>query len=79
MKTVSMSLKQGYVGKEISEETSKKDEEDPPKKIKVSPQKPLSRKKMKATKTKFDIVLTPDDFNFIIAALNDALLEIAEK
>jgi hypothetical protein len=79
MKTASMSPEQGGVGEEIGEETSHKDEEDPSKKRKVSPQKPSSRKKMKATKTKFETVLTPDDFNFIIVALNDASLEIAEK
>jgi hypothetical protein len=79
MKTTSMSLEKGGVGKEISEETSHKDEDDPSKKRKVSPQKPLSRKKMKATKSKFDTVLTLDEFNFIIVSLNDASLEIVEK
>jgi hypothetical protein len=79
MKTASMSLEKGGVGEEIGEETSHKDEEDPSKKRKVSPQKPSSRKKTKETKTKFETVLTPDDFNFIITALNDASLEIAEK
>jgi hypothetical protein len=29
--------------------------------------------------TKFQTVLAADDFNFIIAALNDALMEIAKK
>jgi hypothetical protein len=47
--------------------------------MKVTPPNPLSKKKDKATRTKFDIVLTPDEFHFIIAALNNTLLEIAEK
>jgi len=34
---------------------------------------------MKATRTKFETTLTSDDFDFIIAALNDASLEIEEK
>jgi hypothetical protein len=34
---------------------------------------------MKETKTKLETILTPDEFKFIIAALNDALLEIVEK
>jgi DNA-binding protein YbaB len=34
---------------------------------------------MKATRTKFETTLTSDDFDFIVAALNDASLEIAEK
>jgi hypothetical protein len=61
------------------EVTLPREEEDPSKKRKVSPPKPLSRKRAKATKAKLEIVLTPDDFDFIIAALNDTSLEIAEK
>jgi hypothetical protein len=34
---------------------------------------------VKATRTKFETTLTSDDFDFIVAALNDASLEIAEK
>jgi hypothetical protein len=49
------------------------------KKRKVSPPKPSSWKKSKATMTKMQTVLTSDDFDFIIATLNDASLEIAEK
>jgi vacuolar-type H+-ATPase subunit I/STV1 len=41
--------------------------------------KPSSRKKSKATMTKMQTVLTSDDFDFIIATLNDASLEIVEK
>jgi hypothetical protein len=56
-----------------------RDEEDPSKKRKVSPLKPSSRKKLKETRTKFETTLTSDDFNFIVATLNDASLEIKEK
>ena len=48
-------------------------------KRKGSPLKPSSQKKFKASMTKMQIVLTSDDFEFLIAALQDALLEIAEK
>jgi hypothetical protein len=34
---------------------------------------------MKETRTKFEPTLTSDDFEFIVAALNDASLEIEEK
>jgi hypothetical protein len=59
--------------------TPPRDEADPLKKRKVSPLKPSSRNKSRATVTKMQTKLTPDDFDFIIAALNDASLEIAEK
>jgi hypothetical protein len=55
------------------------DEVDPLKKRKVSPLKPSSRKKSKSTMTKMQTILTSDDFDFIIATLNNASLEIAEK
>jgi hypothetical protein len=61
------------------EVTPPRDETDPLKKRKVSPLKPSSRKKSRATVTKMKTVLTTDDFDFIIAALNDASLEIMEK
>jgi hypothetical protein len=62
-----------------SEVTPPRDEVDPLKKRKVSPRKPSSQKKSKATMTKVKTVLTFDDFDFIIADLNDASLEIMEK
>jgi hypothetical protein len=61
------------------EVTPPRDEVDPLKKRKVSPPKPSSQKKSKSTVTKMKTVLTNDDFDFIIAALNDASLEIMEK
>jgi predicted nucleotidyltransferase len=59
--------------------TPLRDETDPLKKRKVSPVKPSSWKKSIVTVTKMKTVLTTDDFDFIIAALNDASLEIVEK
>jgi hypothetical protein len=88
VKTASISPEQGGDDEEIDgtevkqkkgEVTPPRDEEDPSKKRKVSPLKPSSRKKSKATRTKFETTLTSDDFDFIVAALNDASLEIAEK
>jgi hypothetical protein len=74
----------GYLGRTEVEQnkgevTPPREEEDPSKKRKVTPPKILSRKKTKETKTKFETVLTLDDFDFIVAALNDTSLEIAEK
>jgi hypothetical protein len=34
---------------------------------------------VKETRTKFETTLTSGDFDFIVASLNDASLEIAEK
>jgi hypothetical protein len=59
--------------------TPSRDEVGPLKKRKVLPQKPSSWKKSKATVTKMKNVLTADDFDFIIATLNDSSLEIMEK
>jgi hypothetical protein len=61
------------------EVTLPRDEADPLKRRKVSSLKPSSWKKSRATVTKMQTTLTPDDFDFIIAALNDASLEIVEK
>jgi hypothetical protein len=86
MKTASISIDQGGDGREIDgvEVEQNKGEVTPPrndplKKRKVSPPKPSSRKKVKETRTKFETTLTSDDFDFIVATLNDASLEIAEK
>jgi hypothetical protein len=49
------------------------DEAYPLNKRKVSPTKPTSRKKSRATLTKMQTVLTIEDFNFIIASVIDAL------
>jgi hypothetical protein len=88
MKTASISTEQGGYGGEIDgaeveqkkgEVTPPRDEEDPSKKRKVSLSKPSSQKKVKATMTKMQTILTSDDFDFIIAALNDSSLEIEDK
>jgi hypothetical protein len=88
VKTASISLVQGGDGKEIDgtevelkkgEVTPPRDEEDPSKKRKVSPLKPSYRNKSKASMTKMQNTLTSDDFNFIIAALNDASIDLVEK
>jgi hypothetical protein len=63
----------------LGEVTPPRDETDPLKKRKVSPLKPSSRKKSKATVTNMKTVLSADYFDFIIASLNDASLEIVEK
>jgi hypothetical protein len=88
VKTASISMEQGGDGGEVDgtkveqnkgEVTPPRDKEDPLKKRKVSLSKPSSWKKVKSTMTKMQNILTSDDFDFIIASLNDALLEITEK
>jgi len=86
--TASVSPGRGGNDKSYQEETKKKedqqkqgevtpprdlvDEDDPLKKRKVSPMKPTSRKKYRATLTKMQTMLTIYDFEFIIAAIVDA-------
>jgi hypothetical protein len=67
------------VEKNKGEVTPPREEEDPSKKRKVTPQKNSSRKKAKATRTKFETVLTLDEFDFIVTALNNSSLEIGEQ
>jgi hypothetical protein len=55
------------------------DEVDPSKKRKVSPMKPTSRKKSRASKTKLQTVLMLDDFDFIIAVVSDASQDIMQN
>ena len=86
--TASILVEKGGYGEEIDgakvehnkgEVTLPRDEEDPSKKRKVSLPKPSSQNKVKATMTKMKTILISNDFDFIIAALNDASLEIVEK
>jgi hypothetical protein len=82
VKTDSISLEQGGDGEELGDkevEQRQGDEVDPLKKRKGLPSKPSSQKKAKATMTNMQTVLTSDDFEFLIASLQDASLEIAEK
>jgi hypothetical protein len=58
------------------EVTLPRDEVYPLNKRKVSPSKPASQKISRATLTNMQIVLTVDDFDFIIAAINDTSQEI---
>jgi hypothetical protein len=70
-------------GAEIEQQKGKvpppRDKEDSSKKRKVSPPKYSSRKKPRTPVTKMQTTLTLDDFNFIIAAVNDASQEVLEK
>jgi hypothetical protein len=56
-----------------------RDEEDSSKKRKGSPLKSSSQKKPRTLITRMQTTLTLDDFNFIIAVVNDASQEILEK
>jgi len=82
MKTASISPEQGGDGEDLDEKEVKQkqgDEVDPLKKTKGSPLKSSSHKKSKATMTKMQTVFTSDEFDFLIAALQDASVEITEK
>jgi hypothetical protein len=61
------------------EVTPPRDEADPSKKRKITPPRPSSRNKTKAARTTLKTTLTSDDFEFLIATLNDVSLELAEK
>jgi hypothetical protein len=52
------------------------EEVDTSNKRKVSPMKPTSRKKSKATKPKMHTVLTMDDIDFIIVVVSDTSKDI---
>jgi hypothetical protein len=87
-KTTSISPAQGGDGDELGstkveqnrgEITPPREEEDPSMKRKMTRPKPSSRKKAKATQTTIKTTLTLDDFDFLIAALNDISLELAEN
>jgi hypothetical protein len=56
-----------------------RDEEDSSKKMKVSPLKSSSRKKPRTPVTKMRTALTLENFDFIVATVNDASKEIIEK
>jgi hypothetical protein len=68
--------------KETCEFTPPKDpltEAKASKKMKVSPQKPSARKKTQANKPQSKNVLTVDDVDLIIAAIEDALEDILQR
>jgi heme-binding NEAT domain protein len=88
MKTTSLSPTKGGNDKELGgteveqnkgKVTPPRDEEDTSKKRKITPPNPSSRKKFKATQTMLKTTLTPDDFDFLISALNHVSLELTEK
>jgi hypothetical protein len=80
VRTDSTTLDQGGDGKDLEEvEQRLEDELEIINKRKGLPLEPSSRKKSKAPVTKLQTTLTPDDFSFLIAAMNEALEEIAEK
>jgi hypothetical protein len=88
MKSTSISPAQGgdsddlggtEVEKNRSEVTPPREEEDPSMKRKITPPKPSSIKKSKATRTILKTTLTLNDFNFLIVTLNDVSLEFTEK
>jgi hypothetical protein len=64
---------------EVTPPQNPPDDADPLKKRKVSPMKPTSRKKSKASKPKLQTVLMVDDFDFIIAAVSDASEDILQR
>jgi hypothetical protein len=67
------------VEKNKGEVTLPRDEEDPNKKRKVTSPNPSSQKKARATRATFKTTLTSDDFDFLVAALNDSSLEIEKN
>ena len=77
IRTTSISPKQE--GNDEEFEQRLEDEEDTLKKRKVSPLKPSSRKKPGTLVTKMKTMLTPDDFNFLLNTMNEAIEEITEK
>jgi hypothetical protein len=67
------------VEQNIGEVTPPREEEDLSMKKKMTPPNPSSQKKAKATRTTLKTTLTLNDFDFLIVALNDVSLELAEK
>jgi hypothetical protein len=79
MNISSISPKKGGDGEDLNEkevEQQQGDKDDPMRKRKVLPPKASSQKKVKVTMTKMKTFLTSNDFNFLIAALQDSSLEI---
>jgi hypothetical protein len=79
MRMDSITPNQGGDGEDLEEvEQRPEDEVEIIKKRKGSPPEPSSRKKSKAPVTKLQTTLTPDDFSFLIAAMNEAIEEITK-
>jgi hypothetical protein len=60
-------------------EQQPRDEVKITKKRKGSPSKSPSKKKEKVTMTNMKTTFNPDDFNFLLATLNESIEEITEK
>jgi hypothetical protein len=60
-------------------EQQPEEEFEVPKRRKGSPSKSSSKKKEKETVTKMKTTLNPDDFNFLLTTLNEAIEEITKK
>jgi hypothetical protein len=80
VRTASMAPDQGGNGEELEEvEQRLGNEVEIINKRKGLPLEPSSWKKSKAPVTKLKTTLTPDDFSFLIATMNEAIEEITEK
>jgi hypothetical protein len=80
VRTTSVTPEQGGNGEDLEEvEQRPEDEVEIIKKRKGSPPESSSRKKSKAPVTKMKTTLTPDDFSFLLATMNEAIEEITEK
>jgi hypothetical protein len=78
VRTTSITPDQGGNDEDF-QEVEQKLETEVLKKRKGSPSKSSSKKKEKVTMTTLMTTLTPDDFSFLLATLNEAIEEITEK
>jgi hypothetical protein len=80
MRMTSITPNQGGDGEDLEEvEQRPEDKVEIIKKRKDLPLEPSSRKKSKALVTKLQTTLTPYDFSFLIATMNEAIEEISKK
>jgi hypothetical protein len=80
VRTASITPEQGGNGEDLEEFKQRPgDKVEIIKKRKGLPPEPSSWKKSKAPMTKMKTTLTPNDFSFLIAAMNEAIEEITEK
>jgi hypothetical protein len=80
VRNASITLEKGGNGKDLEGvEQRPGDEVEIIKKRKGSPPESSSQKKSKAPMTKLKTTLTPDEFSFLIAAMNKSIEEITEK
>jgi hypothetical protein len=80
VRTVSVTPEQGGNDEDLEEvEQRPGDEVENIKKRKGSPLEPSSRKKSTTPVTMLKTTLTPDEFNFLLATMNEAIEEITKK